>query len=82
MEVVHDISGHSIELVSLLASGGWAWSGWHIDSTRGGERCQPAGEGEEVAARHHSHTRGEDPLQKTYRASVRKAWFSALYAPG
>ena len=36
MEVVQDISGHSIEHVSLLASGGWAWSGWHIDSNPGG----------------------------------------------
>ena len=32
VEVVQDIGGH----VSLLASGGWAWSGWHIDSNPGG----------------------------------------------
>ena len=36
VEVVQDIGGHSIEHVSLLASGGWAWSGWHIDSNPGG----------------------------------------------
>ena len=36
VEVVQDIDGHSIEHVSLLASGGWAWSGWHIDSNPGG----------------------------------------------
>ena len=36
MEVVQDISGHSIEHVSLLASGGWVWSGWHIGSNKGG----------------------------------------------
>ena len=32
VQIVQDISGNSIEHVSLLASGGWAWSGWHIDS--------------------------------------------------
>ena len=31
----------------------------------GREHCQPAGIGEEVVVLHHSHTRGEDPLQKT-----------------
>ena len=36
VEVVQDISGHSIEHVSLFASGGWAWSGWHIGSNPGG----------------------------------------------
>ena len=36
VEVVRDIGGHSIEHVSLLASGGWAWSGWHTDSNPGG----------------------------------------------
>ena len=36
MEVVQGIGGHSIEHVSLIASGGWAWSGWHIDSNPGG----------------------------------------------
>ena len=36
MEVVQGISGHSIEHVSLLASGGWAWSSWHMDSNPGG----------------------------------------------
>ena len=36
VEVVQDIGSHSIEHVSLLASGGWAWSGWHIDSNTGG----------------------------------------------
>ena len=32
VEFVQDISRHSTEHFSLLASGGWAWSGWHIDS--------------------------------------------------
>ena len=36
VEVVQGIGGLSIEHVSLLASGGWAWSGWHIDSNPGG----------------------------------------------
>ena len=36
VEVVQDIGGRSIEHVSLLASGGWAWSGWHIESNPGG----------------------------------------------
>ena len=36
VEVAQDISGHAIEHVSLLASGGWAWNGWHIDSNPGG----------------------------------------------
>ena len=36
VEVVQGIGGHSIKHVSLLASGGWAWSGWHIDSNPGG----------------------------------------------
>ena len=36
VEVVQGIGGHSILHVSLLASGGWAWSGWHIDSNPGG----------------------------------------------
>ena len=36
VEVVQAIGGRSIEHVSLLASGGWAWSGWHIDSNPGG----------------------------------------------
>ena len=36
VEVVQDISGYSIEHVSLHASGGWAWSGWHTDSSPGG----------------------------------------------
>ena len=33
VEVVQDTSGLSIKHVSLLASGGLAWSGWHKDST-------------------------------------------------
>ena len=36
VEVVQDTSGHSIEHVSFLVSGGWAWSGWHIDSNSEG----------------------------------------------
>ena len=36
VEVVQGIGGHSIEHVSLLASGGWAWRSWHIDSNPGG----------------------------------------------
>ena len=36
VEVVQGIGGHSIEHVSLLASGGWAWSGLHIHSNPGG----------------------------------------------
>ena len=35
VEFLQDISRHSTEHVSLLASGGWAWRGWHINSNPG-----------------------------------------------
>ena len=36
VEVVQDTGSHSIEHVSLFASGGWARSYWHKDSNPGG----------------------------------------------
>ena len=47
VEVVQDISGYSIEHVSLLASGVWAWSGWHIDSNPRGSVVSQLGRGSE-----------------------------------
>ena len=77
VEVVQDFGGHSIEHVSHLASGGWAWSGWHIDSNPGGSIVSQLERGRKLFVLHHMHTRGEDPLQKTHRASVGKASFPA-----